>query len=307
MKKQLLWLPWIILSLIFVACQKPLKEETSSPTSNVPKVPTITALDQTPSLILEQGATLSERIAAPNGYQRSPASENSLTSFVRNMKLKPHQSPVLLYNGQPKGNQSAHIAVFDLDVGQEDLQQCADSVMRVYCEYFWATGQQERIRFHLTNGFLMDYPSYRNGNRLHLSGNTASWIKNAGYDDSYETFRKYFRLIMSYAGTLSLEKESQPIESKDIKTGDLLIRGGSPGHCVMVVDTAKNTEGDIAFLLAQSYMPAQEFHLLKNPAHPKDPWYYLSELQYPLRTPEYSFSDGSLKRWDGLRDESTSE
>ena len=28
-----------------------------------------------------------------------------------------------------------------------------------------------------------------------------------------------------------------------------------------------------------------------------DPWYYASELSYPLKTPEYVFQEGSLKRW----------
>lgn len=36
----------------------------------------------------------------------------------------------MLYNGSQKPNQSVHYAVFDIDVGKEDLQQCADAVMR---------------------------------------------------------------------------------------------------------------------------------------------------------------------------------
>ena len=44
-----------------------------------------------------------------------------------------------------------------------------------------------------------------------------------------------------------------------------------------------------------AYMPAQEFHVLKNPNHEEDPWYYESELTYPLFTPEYTFDEGSLK------------
>lgn len=47
---------------------------------------------------------------------------------------------------------------------------------------------------------------------------------------------------------------------------------------------------------AQGYMPAQQFHLLKNPAYESDPWYYVNELTDPLHTPEYTFSMDSLKR-----------
>ena len=69
-----------------------------------------------------------------------------------------------------------------------------------------------------------------------------------------------------------------------------------PGHVVLVVDVCENDAGNKAFLLAQGYMPAQQFHLLKNPAHENDPWYYVNELTDPLHTPEYTFSMDSLKR-----------
>ena len=93
-----------------------------------------------------------------------------------------------------------------------------------------------------------------------------------------------------------MEKESKTIGIEDIQVGDIFIKGGSPGHVVMVVDVCVNAEGKKAFLLAQGYMPAQEFHVLNNPKHSDDPWYYVDEVTYPLSTPEYSFDEGSLKR-----------
>ena len=81
-----------------------------------------------------------------------------------------------------------------------------------------------------------------------------------------------------------------------IKVGDVFLKGGSPGHVVMILDVCENELGEKAYLLAQGYMPAQEFHILKNPLHENDPWYYESEITYPLRTPEYTFPEGSLKR-----------
>ena len=53
--------------------------------------------------------------------------------------------------------------------------------------------------------------------------------------------------------------------------------------------------GEIAFLLAQSYMPAQDIHSLRYPLHTDYPWYYTYELTFPLQTPQYIFDDGSLK------------
>ena len=103
-------------------------------------------------------------------------------------------------------------------------------------------------------------------------------------------------MVFAYAGTLSMEQESKKIKLSEAATGDIFLYAGSPGHVVMVVDVCRSSDGKKAFLLGQGFMPAQEFHLLKNPLHEDDPWYYLEEVSYPLQTPEYSFEKGSLRR-----------
>ena len=253
------------------------------------------------SVIFPQGMTLETRFLPSAGYERVPAEEGSFLAFMRNQKLKEDGSPVLLYDGTEKHNQSAQAAVFAMPGFDSDLQQCADSVMRMYAEYFYSVGAYEKIAFHLTNGFLMDYPTWREGNRLSVDGNRVSWVKKASYDDSYETFLLYLKYVMMYAGTLSMDGESEPVDIGRMQAGDLFIKGGSPGHCVMVTDVAADQDGNLCFLLSQSYMPAQDFHVLNNPLHEEDPWYYVSELQYPNRTPEYGFQEGSFKRWYGFR------
>lgn len=60
---------------------------------------------------------------------------------------------------------------------------------------------------------------------------------------------------------------------------------------------AINEEGEKCYLLAQGYMPAQDFHILKNPANSLNPWYYESDLEYPIQTPQYTFEEGSIRRW----------
>ena len=242
------------------------------------------------------GMTLETRVHTPEGYTRTVAEEDSLTQFLRSYPMKEAGAPVLLYDGREKGDQSAHAAVFDLPIENQDLQQCADSVMRVYAEYFLQTGQYERIAFHFTNGFLAPYSKWRDGQRIKVDGNTVSWVPSGGYDDSYECFQGYMKMIFSYAGTLSMDSEATPIGTEEIRAGDVFLHGGSPGHVVLVVDVCENDAGNKAFLLAQGYMPAQQFHLLKNPAHENDPWYYVNELTDPLHTPEYTFSMDSLKR-----------
>jgi hypothetical protein len=63
-----------------------------------------------------------------------------------------------------------------------------------------------------------------------------------------------------------LEKELKPADPNDLQIGDIFIQGGFPGHAVVVVDVALNTDnGQQVFLLAQSYMPAQDIQILQNP------------------------------------------
>ena len=260
------------------------------------QAPNFSKQPQKASLINPDGTTVETRINPPEQFTREPAEEGSLAGFLRSYPVKADKSPVLLYNGEEKSNQSAHAAVLMLPIENENLQQCADSVMRIYAEYFWSAQKYDKIAFHLTDGFLAEYSKWRQGYRIKISENRSKWVKSADADNSYECFKKYLRIVFSYAGTLSMESESKEIPLDEIQIGDVFLRGGSPGHVAMVVDICRNEQGEKAFLLGQGYMPAQEFHILKNPLHANDPWYYETEFLYPLKTPEYTFGEGSLRR-----------
>mgnify|MGYP000865085158 FL=1 len=275
----------------------PAGEDSASAINPSNKGNNITDTDPAPSLLSPEGETLETRILPPAGYVRVPSDEAELTAFLRNFPLKKDGSKVLLYNGDAIRNQKNHVAVFDLPLGDRDLQQCADSIMRIYAEYYWSQEEYDRIAFHLTNGFLMEYTKWWDGNRLQVDGNDVRWTKTQEADDSYDNFHRYLSMLFAYAGTLSLAEESEAIEVKDIRPGDMFLQGGSPGHCVLIIDIAEDANGSRCFLLAQGYMPAQDFHVLKNPLHPEDPWYYASEISFPLATPSWTFQEGSLMRW----------
>lgn len=253
-------------------------------------------MTQPTTYINPDGTTLEARILPPEGYNRITQEDGSFGTFVRNFTMKEDGAKVLHYDGTVKYAQDAHVAVFDLSLENRDLQQCADSVMRMYGEYYWHSGQHENIAFHFTNGFLAEYTKWRDGYRIEVNGNDVTWVKKKEYDASYECFLSYMQIIFSYAGTLSMESEATSIELGDLQIGDVFLSGGSPGHVVMVVDVCENEAGEKAFLLAQGYMPAQDFHVLKNPNSEYDPWYYEVEVNYPFRTPQYTFYEGSLKR-----------
>jgi hypothetical protein len=55
--------------------------------------------------------------------------------------------------------------------------------------------------------------------------------------------------------------------------------------------------GEKIFLLAQSYMPAQDIHILKNPENGGgNPWYSVN-FGDKLITPEWEFTRGNLRRF----------
>ncbi|HSQ34547.1 MAG TPA: DUF4846 domain-containing protein [Candidatus Binatia bacterium] len=244
------------------------------------------------------GMTVEERIRVPRGFVRVPAANDSFAAYLRQLPLKPHQTPVRLYNGLIKANRGAHDAVVDLAIGDRDLHQCADAVIRLRAEYLFRQKQFGRIHFFLTNGFRMDYDEWRKGKRLVVHGNRTHWEQRRGPNDSEADFWNYLEVVFSYAGTLSLAKELKPAGLADMQIGDVFIQGGSPGHAVIVIDLAVDPQsGEKRFVLAQSYMPAQEIHVLRNPGDPgNSPWYGAGRGE-DVRTPEWVFRSSDLKRF----------
>jgi len=240
-----------------------------------------------------------DRFPPPKGFQRISSPPESFAYYLQHLPLKPVGAKVYLHNGQLKPNQQVHAAVLDIDVGKRDLQQCADAIMRLRAEYLFKQNLAVDIKFNFTNGFPATFSRWSQGQGIRVSGNQVNWIENSRNDGSYESFRRYLNMVFSYAGTLSLSKElpSKSLEAAAI--GDIFIQGGSPGHAVVIVDMALHQQtGKKAFLLAQSYMPAQDIHILINPQSTNgNPWYFLDEIEDKLITPEWTFTAQDLKHF----------
>lgn len=253
---------------------------------------------QTPLQINSAGKTISERFSAPAGYQRIVCAKNSFGDYLQQLPLKPHGSLVYYYNGEEKPNKVA-AAVLDLDVGKKDLQQCADAVMRLRAEYLYKNKRYEMLHFNFTNGFNAEYNKWRNKQRISVNRNRVNWVSTNKESESYQSFREYLDKVFTYAGTASLAKELKSVTLKDMQIGDVLIKGGSPGHAVIVVDVAVNPKtNQKLFMIAQSYMPAQNIHVLINKNDLTiSPWYVLDESAENIYTPEWAFGKDELKRF----------
>lgn len=244
------------------------------------------------------GNSVKTRFKTPEGYTRITPERNSFAEYLQNLPLKAIATKALNYDGTEKRPDDVYDAVVDIDVGDKDLQQCADAIMRLRAEYFYGEKRFDEIKFNFTNGFTAQYSKWRDGYRISVKGNNVNWVKKSEPNDSYSEFRRYLDFVFMYAGTLSLEKELTPIDINDIEIGSVFIKGGSPGHAVIVVDLAENkSKGDKVFLIAQSYMPAQDIQILKNFGNSKlSPWYSVN-FDDKLETPEWTFKKSQLREF----------
>ncbi|MEN7550695.1 DUF4846 domain-containing protein [Rapidithrix thailandica] len=290
----------IIVQLVFVFFLEACGQQTQNKSSSLDKA----TMESKPEIIdlvtilNPEGQLLETRINPPEGYQRAEVKDSSFARYLRQLPVKPHGSEVLYFNGKTKPNRDVYEAVVALEIGSKDLHQCADAVMRLRAEYLWQNKQYDKIHFNFTNGFRVDYSKWMQGNRIVVKGNKVSWTSKYAPSNTYRDFWKYMETIFSYAGTYSLSKELHATGIEELKAGDVFIQGGFPGHAVMVVDRAIHPQtGEKVFLLAQSYMPAQEIQVLKNPQDPDiSPW-YPSDFGEILYTPEWTFKKADLKRF----------
>lgn len=254
--------------VVFVMCQGKVSEHTNARTAN------------TNDKFFDSGSSvLADRYLCPDSFFRKSYDTSSFQHYLSHLTLKPLGTLVKYYDGSNKPSE-AYSSVVDMAISPVDLQQCADAVMRLRGEYLFKTKRYNEISFR----FLGD-------GRMH------AYLDYAGTDRSYKKFRKYMDYVFSYANTASLNKQMHSVRFSDMRIGDVLIKTGNPyGHAVIVVDMCYNSKGEKMYLLAQSYMPAQETQILRNPNGNGSSWYGEPNGS-EIKTPEWTFDTTHLKRW----------
>jgi hypothetical protein len=239
-----------------------------------------TSVNIQPKELDTNGNTIQSRFNPPDSFFRENVDSASFAFYLQNLTLKPHGSLVKYFDGSFKTNRNIYAAVIDMPISNKDLQQCADAVMRLRAEYLFNQKQYNSISFR----FLGD-------------GKMHSYLAFSNNISSYSNFLKYMDHVFNYANTASLFKQLKTKQFKDVAPGDVFIQKGNPyGHAVMVVDVCKDSKGNKKFMLAQSYMPAQETQVLLNPGTRNSVWYDVSD-EPVLNTPEWTFTTSDLKTW----------
>jgi hypothetical protein len=211
-----------------------------------------------------------------------PVAPASFGDFLRHLPLEPAGTRVHQFDGSEKRRQDVHAAVVALDVGPpRDLQQCADAVMRLWAEYLFAAGRYDAIRFHPDPG-RPRVLAWRGG------ADRRGWLR-------------YLTRVFADAGTASLAAELSTSRAP-LDPGDVLIQPGYPGHAILVLDAVVDGAGRRQVLLGQSYMPAQQFHVLRVPGG-GGAWFDAAAVDSPagLATPEWRpFHRSDVRRFPAL-------
>lgn len=228
------------------------------------------------SFFNESDSIVKTRFNPPIGYTRVKATEGSFDSYLQNLPLKKHGSKVYHFDGTLKANTPAYCAVVDLPFRGNKNYQCADAVMRLRADYLFSQKRFDEIEFLCVSNRKLNYLSY-------LEGKTPS----------SDNLWSYLCVVFEYANTYSLNKQLMSKSTDELEIGNVFIIGGFPGHVVIVVDKCKNAEGEVKFMLAQSYMPAQDIQILVGD-HKESPWYDLN-FGETLNTSEFEFSKNDFK------------
>jgi hypothetical protein len=223
----------------------------------------------------ESHERLVDRFAPPAGFHRVAAADGSFAAWLRGLPLQAAGSPVRSFRGDEirAGDDPGVAAVVVLDVGTRDLQQCADSIMRLDAEWRYAQGHADQILYAIGHRSELAFTTWANGDRPQIADDDrVTWRHAAKRDASHGALRAYLDVVFAWAGTATLADTARHVERAQLRAGDFFVLGGHPGHAVLVLDVVADDAGHRRALLGQGYMPAQDFHVL---AHDHDPWFSL--------------------------------
>lgn len=233
---------------------------------------------------------------APGGYTRVEVAEGSFAAWLRNLPIRTDRAHVLSHANRRLNSPSRFVVYLDIS----RVQECADSAIRLHAEWLWSRGKIHDIGYHFTSGDLSTYEDWVAGERFRVAGSSVERVKGAARGHSRSSLSSYFTRLFTYAGTRSLRLDSDPVAAKDARAGDFFVAPGSPGHAVMILDIVENEDGERRALIGQGFMPAQDFHVVKDSRRALDDvWFTLpSSANDTIKTPSWkAFSGKDLRRF----------
>ena len=232
----------------------------------------------------------------PKGYTRINVAKNSFGDWIRNLPLKPSDSPVVDFRGKifKSKDDTTIAAIVDWEISGRRLDQCMDILVRFYAEYLWENEKQEKLILPLPGKQFIKWKDWENGFRPKFKGINFDLIKSEKYNLTKNNFDRFLNLVFAETHTQQFYYAYPAIDKKNVQVGDFIVKKGVKRHAVMIVDLAQNSDRNIIALIGQGDTPACEFYLLnyKN----DNPWIPLDFQKETVPLP--------IKKkmtWDGLR------
>lgn len=198
------------------------------------------------------GVRLDVAFPPPAGAVRVPG-EDGFGAWLAARTLDRADAPIRTHDGRVVHHDGRRV---ELSLVPGDLQQCADSLLRLRATWLRQIGRP--VVFHATSGDPLPWARYREGERPWVDGGRIRW--RPGGDG---TFPGYLRHLFVWAGTASLAAHDT-VPDTEPHPGDVLVDPGFPGHAVMLLDVARRGE-ETFVLVGEGFMPAQDFHVERGP------------------------------------------
>lgn len=229
-------------------------------------------------------------------FKRVKTEPGTFGEWLRSLPLKNQGFPVFDYRGRvfKSENDSSVAAVVDWNVSGQRLQQCMDILVRFYAEYLWQKKLANNLNLPLPGGYWLSWQKWQSGNRPEFKGIAMNLSKSAKPDTTHKAFDNYLQMIFNASHTQQFYHAFKPIDRSDVRIGDFIVRKGTKGHAVMIVDLATDERGSYIGLVGNGDTPACQFFLLN--FKQDQPWIPFDFDEESLNLP--------LRRkisWDGLR------
>lgn len=290
-----------------IASALPAQPAGSTAASAAPTAPPIAAAPFTPDpkrypwladpAAPKPDTSLEARFPAPPGYARVKVEPGSFAEWLRGLPMAPEGTAVKTFDGKETlaGDDDYLAGVIAIDVGDADLQQSSDVIIRLQAEYLWSRGDRDKISYLSATKLNMPLTRWEKGQRLIPNGPNVFWVvKGKPAEVNHAEFRKYLATVFNWANSTSLAARSTPVpDPKDLLAGDFFLQSQPPNHVAVVLDVAEKPSGERVALLGQARNPAESIHVVR--PGKATPWFSVRP-PVPVLTPH-----SKALAWEDLR------